>query len=52
MDELNTEVNMLASLRHPYIVLLMAIVSKPPTLCIVTDYLPRGNLYNLLHLSK
>ena len=39
MDELNNEVNMLATLRHPNIVLLMGIVSKPPNLCIVTEYL-------------
>lgn len=49
LDELNNEINMLASLRHPQIVLLMAIVSKPPNLCIVTDYLVQGDLYSLLH---
>lgn len=43
---------MLARLRHPNIVLLMAIVSKPPTLCIVTDYLPKGDLFTLLHKNK
>jgi serine/threonine protein kinase len=48
----NNEINMLARLRHPNIVLLMAIVSKPPTLCIVTDYLPKGDLFTLLHKNK
>jgi serine/threonine protein kinase len=39
MEELNNEVNMLATLRHPNIVLLVGIVSKPPNLCIITEYL-------------
>lgn len=30
----------------------MAIVSRPPNLCIVTDYLPRGDLHTLLHRKK
>ena len=49
MEELNNEVNMLATLRHPSIVLLIGIVSKPPNLCIITEYLQKGDLFNLLH---
>ena len=49
MEELNNEVNMLDTLRHPKIVLLIGIVSKPPNLCIVTEYLEKGDLFNLLH---
>jgi len=49
MEELNNEVNMLATLRHPNIVLLIGIVSKPPNLCIITEYLEKGDLFNLLH---
>lgn len=49
MEELNNEVNMLATLRHPNIVLLVGIVSKPPNLCIITEYLQKGDLFNLLH---
>lgn len=52
MDELNNEINMLATLRHPNIVLLMGIVSKPPKLCIVTECLSQGDLYNLIHVHK
>lgn len=52
MDELNNEIEMFATLRHPQIVLLMGIVSKAPNLCIVTDYLAGGDLYNYLHKGK
>jgi serine/threonine protein kinase len=52
LEELNTEINMLATLRHPQIVLLMGIVSKPPNLCIVTDFLGKGDLFTLLHKQK
>ncbi len=43
---------MLTKLRHPNIVLLMGFVSKPPNLSIVTEYLPNGSLFQLLHQSK
>ncbi|PKI35987.1 hypothetical protein CRG98_043616 [Punica granatum] len=36
-------------LRHPNIVLFMGAITQPPQLCIVTEYLPRGSLYKLLH---
>ena len=40
---------MLTNIRHPNIVLIMGIVSKPPNLSIVTEYLPNGSLFKLLH---
>ena len=52
LEDLANEVQMLNFLRHPNIVLLMGICSKPQNLCIVTEYLANGSLYNLLHLSK
>jgi serine/threonine protein kinase len=39
LDELNNELKMLARLRHPNIVLIMGVVTKPPNLCIITEYL-------------
>jgi len=33
------KLNTLINLRHPNIVLLMGVVTKPPNLCIVTEYL-------------
>jgi tRNA A-37 threonylcarbamoyl transferase component Bud32 len=52
MDELSNEITMLNKLRHPNIVLLMGICSKPPNLCIITEFLQNQSLYNLLHLTK
>lgn len=43
---------MLSKIKHPNIVLLMAIVSKPPNLCIVTEYVSYGSLYQILHQYK
>ena len=36
---------MLSKIKHPGIVLLMAIISKPPNLCIITEFVPNGTLY-------
>ncbi|KHG10728.1 Serine/threonine-protein kinase CTR1 [Gossypium arboreum] len=35
--------------RHPNVVLFMGAVTKRPHLSIVTEYLPRGSLYRLIH---
>lgn len=43
---------MLAKYRHPNIVLLLAAVSQPPTLCMVMEYMKDGTLYELLHKKK
>ncbi|KAF3525936.1 hypothetical protein F2Q69_00051520 [Brassica cretica] len=36
-------------LRHPNIVLFMGAVTRPPNLSIITEFLPRGSLYRLIH---
>lgn len=43
---------MLNRIKHPNVVLLMGVVQKPPNLSIVTEFVPYGNLYQLLHVSK
>ncbi len=43
---------MLAKFRHPNIVLLVGICSLPPNIAIVTEYIERGSLYDLLHKKK
>ncbi|KAJ4775647.1 protein kinase family protein [Rhynchospora pubera] len=51
LKEFMREVAIMKSLRHPNIVLLMGVVTEPPNLSIVTEYLSRGSLYKLLHKS-
>ncbi|MBA0687314.1 hypothetical protein Goari_014862 [Gossypium aridum] len=36
-------------LRHPNVVLFMGAVTRPPNLSIITEFLPRGSLYKILH---
>ncbi|KAL4557907.1 hypothetical protein LXL04_036101 [Taraxacum kok-saghyz] len=36
-------------LRHPNVVLFMGAVTRPPTLSIITEFLPRGSLYRIIH---
>ncbi|KAI7995033.1 Serine/threonine-protein kinase EDR1 [Camellia lanceoleosa] len=43
------EVEIMLRLRHPNVVLFMGAVTHPPNLSILTEYLPRGSLYKLLH---
>ncbi|XAR70799.1 Non-specific serine/threonine protein kinase [Bertholletia excelsa] len=43
------EVEIMLRLRHPNVVLFMGAVTRPPNLSILTEYLPRGSLYKLLH---
>jgi len=41
------EISMMCELRHPNVLLFMGACTKPP--CIVTEYMPRGSLYDVLH---
>ncbi|KAK8645085.1 hypothetical protein V6N13_118938 [Hibiscus sabdariffa] len=43
------EVEIMLRLRHPNVVLFMGAVTRPPHFSILTEYLPRGSLYKLLH---
>ncbi|KAG6542680.1 hypothetical protein Mapa_015915 [Marchantia paleacea] len=51
LNEFLREVAIMKRLRHPNVVLFMGAVSKRPNLSIVTEYLPRGSLFRLLHKS-
>ncbi|XP_058085758.1 serine/threonine-protein kinase EDR1 [Magnolia sinica] len=47
--EFRSEVRIMRRLRHPNVVLFMGAVTRPPNLSIVTEFLPRGSLYRILH---
>ncbi|CAH8381279.1 unnamed protein product [Eruca vesicaria subsp. sativa] len=49
LEEFRSEIRMMRRLRHPNIVLFMGAVTRPPNLSIVTEFLPRGSLYRLIH---
>ncbi|KAI4351011.1 hypothetical protein L6164_005405 [Bauhinia variegata] len=49
LEEFKSEVQLMKRMRHPNVVLFMGAVIRPPNLSIVTEFLPRGSLYRLIH---
>ncbi|KAI3740137.1 hypothetical protein L2E82_30558 [Cichorium intybus] len=49
LEEFISEVRIMKRVRHPNVVLFMGAVTRAPHLSIVTEFLPRGSLYKLLH---
>ncbi|KAJ0985494.1 hypothetical protein J5N97_003850 [Dioscorea zingiberensis] len=49
VEQFKCEVRIMLRLRHPNVVLFMGAVTRPPNLSILTEFLPRGSLYRLLH---
>ncbi|KAM3379030.1 serine/threonine-protein kinase EDR1 [Capsicum galapagoense] len=49
LAQFKCEIEIMLRLRHPNVVLFMGAVTRPPNLSILTEYLPRGSLYKLLH---
>ncbi|KAF5197986.1 Serine/threonine-protein kinase EDR1 [Thalictrum thalictroides] len=49
LDEFRSEVRIMRRLRHPNVVHFVGAVTRPPNLSIVTEFLPRGSLYRILH---
>ncbi|KAE8653925.1 hypothetical protein F3Y22_tig00117056pilonHSYRG00512 [Hibiscus syriacus] len=49
LEEFLREVAIMKRVRHPNVVLFMGAVLKRPHLSIVTEYLPRGSLYRIIH---
>ncbi|KAF6160628.1 hypothetical protein GIB67_019568 [Kingdonia uniflora] len=50
--EWHGSVSIMKRVRHPNVVLFMGAVTKRPHLSIVTEYLPRGSLYRLIHRAS
>lgn len=49
LSEFKREVRIMRRLRHPNVVLFMGAVTRPPNLSIISEFLPRGSLYRILH---
>uniref|UniRef100_A0A7N0UQS5 non-specific serine/threonine protein kinase n=1 Tax=Kalanchoe fedtschenkoi TaxID=63787 RepID=A0A7N0UQS5_KALFE len=49
LAEFRREVRIMRGLRHPNIVHFVGAVTRPPNLSIITEFLPRGSLYRIIH---
>ncbi|XP_050220617.1 serine/threonine-protein kinase EDR1 [Mercurialis annua] len=49
LAEFKREVRIMRRLRHPNVVLFMGAVTRPPNLSIISEFLPRGSLYRIVH---
>lgn len=49
IEDLRAEIATLSALRHPNILLFMGACTEAPHACLVTEYMPRGSLWDLLH---
>lgn len=52
LDEFQQESAVMTGLRHPNIVLFMGVCIDPPDLCIITEFMARGSLYDVLQNDK
>ncbi|GFR40686.1 hypothetical protein Agub_g1277 [Astrephomene gubernaculifera] len=52
VQQFKAEVTIMSRLRHPNIVLLMGAVTRGGQLAIVTEFVPRGSLFRLLHSEE
>ncbi|KAL4335020.1 hypothetical protein GQ457_07G027380 [Hibiscus cannabinus] len=50
--EFTQEVNIMRKIRHKNVVQFIGACTSPPTLCIVTEFMSGGNIYDLLHKQK
>jgi len=48
IGELYREAELMTTLRHPNIVTFLACTTKPDV-CLITEYIERGSLYNIIH---
>jgi sterile alpha motif and leucine zipper-containing kinase AZK len=49
VNDFRKEITLLCKLRHPNVVRLIGVCTKPPELCIVMEYAGRGCLYAIVH---
>eukprot|EP01103_Thecamoeba_quadrilineata_P002608 TRINITY_DN12532_c0_g1_i1.p1 TRINITY_DN12532_c0_g1~~TRINITY_DN12532_c0_g1_i1.p1 ORF type:complete len:1455 (-),score=289.90 TRINITY_DN12532_c0_g1_i1:82-4404(-) len=49
VDKFTAEIERLCELRHPNLVLFMGACTDPPNVCLVSEFLTRGTLYDIIH---
>lgn len=49
LDEFTREIHLLKSLRHPNILQFIGACTIPPNVCLVTEFMPRGDLHKIIH---
>jgi len=49
LAEFDNEVEKLEQIRHPNILMILAVHRKPPSLCLIMEFVEGGSLYQLLH---
>lgn len=52
VKEFRGEAQLMATLRHPNVVLFMGVCTAAPNYAIVTEYMPRGSLWGVLHANE
>lgn len=52
VGEFQSEVAVLCTLRHPNILRFVGACTKPPNLMIITEFMARGTLFDVLHQSQ
>ncbi|KAK6924548.1 ACT domain [Dillenia turbinata] len=52
LTEFAQEVYIMRKIRHKNVVQLIGACTRPPSLCIVTEFMSRGSLYDFLHKQK
>ncbi len=43
------EAELMMSLRHPNVLQFLGAYTQPPNICIITEFMPRGSLYKIIH---
>ncbi|CAI9111012.1 OLC1v1011143C1 [Oldenlandia corymbosa var. corymbosa] len=52
LNEFTREVFIMRKIRHKNVVQFLGACTRPPNLCIVTEYMSKGSVYNFLHKQK
>ncbi|KAK2656908.1 hypothetical protein Ddye_009960 [Dipteronia dyeriana] len=52
LKEFSQEVYIMRKIRHKNVVQFIGACTKPPNLCIVTEFMARGSVYDFLHKEK